>query len=125
LTVSEQTTFYAITHALMHTTLTDSTGAPLGLAIDRVAGVERIAGQYAGHGGDEQFRVYVNLKPDTRDVLGKSREFFSDHENTVYHIGFPHSYRQGGKEPNMHFSIPEDGLRGDIDVDYRSSRSPQ
>jgi hypothetical protein len=125
LTVSEQTTFYAITHALMHTTLTDSTGAPLGPAIDRLLSVERIAGQYAGHGGDEQFRVYVNLKPDTRDVLGKSREFFSDHENTVYHIGFPHSYRQVGKEPNMQFSISEDGLRADIDVDYRSSRSPR
>ena len=30
LTVSEQTTFYGVTHALLHTSLTDSGGAPLG-----------------------------------------------------------------------------------------------
>jgi len=125
LTVSEQTTFYAITHALSHTSLTDASGASLGPAIDRVVSVDRIAGQYAGKGGDEEFRLYVTLKPDTTDVLGKSREFFRDHENTVYHLGYPHSFRQVGKEPNMQFSLSDDGLRADIDVDYRSSRSPQ
>ena len=31
LTVSEQTTFYAVTHALLHTSLTDSSGAALGV----------------------------------------------------------------------------------------------
>jgi hypothetical protein len=125
LTVSEQTTFYGVTHALLHSSLTDRNGAPLGAAIDRVAAVERIAGQYEGKGGDEQFRIYVKLKPDTRDMLENSREFFRDHENTVYHIGYPHSYRQAGKEPNMQISMSEDGLKADIDVDYRSSRSPQ
>ena len=78
-----------------------------------------------GTGGDEQFRVYVRLKPDTREMLEKSREFFRDHENTVYHVGYPHSYRQAGKEPNIQISMSEDGLRADIDVDYRSSGSPQ
>jgi hypothetical protein len=125
LSVSEQTTFYGITHALMHSDLTDANGAPLGKAIDRLVGVERIAGQYAGKGGDEQFRLYVTLNPGTRQVLEKSREFFLDHENSVYHIGFPYSFRQAGKEPNIQFSMSEDGLRADIDVDYRSSRSPQ
>jgi hypothetical protein len=125
LTVSEQTTFYAITHALLHTSLSDSSGAALGLAIDQVAAVNRIAGQYDGLGGDQQFRIFVTLKPGTRELLDKSREFFRDHENTVYHIGFPHSYRQAGKEPNMQMSVSDDGLRADIDVDYRSSRSPQ
>ena len=86
--------------------------------------MDRIAGQYAGKGGDEQFRIYVRLKPGARETLEKSREFFRDHENTVYHIGYPHSFRQSGKEPNMQFSLSEDGLRADIDVDYRSSRSP-
>ena len=57
-------------------------------------------------------------------MLEKSREFFRDHENTVYHVGYPHSYRQVGKEPNMQISMSEDGLRADIDVDYRSSESP-
>jgi len=125
LTISEQTTFYGITHALMHSSLTDAQGASLGTALDRVAGIERIAGQYAGRGGDEQFRLYVNLKPDTRDVLSKSKEFFRDHENTVYHVGYPHSFRQIGKEPNIQVSLAEDGLSADIDVDYRASKTPQ
>jgi len=125
LTVSEQTTFYGVTHALLHTSLTDSNGADLGVAIDRVDAVNRIAGQYDGLGGDQQFRIFATLKPGTRELLDKSREFYRDHENTVYHVGFPHSYRQAGKEPNMQMSVSEDGLRADIDVDYRSSRSPQ
>ena len=128
LTVSEQTTFYGITHALLHTSLTDANGAALGVAIDRVETVNRIAGQYDGLGGDQQFRIFVTLKPGTRELLDKSREFFRDHENTVYHVGFPHSYRQAGKEPNMQMSVSEDGLRADIDVDTaragpQSSRS--
>ena len=125
LTVSEQTTFYAVTHAMLHSALTDAHGASQGLAIDRVVAVDRIAGQYAGKGGDEQFRLYVRLKPDTRALLETSREYFRDHDNTVYHIGYPLSFRQAGKEPNMQISMSEDGLKGDIDVDYRSSRSPQ
>jgi hypothetical protein len=125
LTVSEQTTFYGVTHALLHSPITDAKGASQGLAIDRVVAVDRIAGQYAGKGGDEQFRLYVRLKPDTRAVLETSREFFRDHENTVYHIGYPESFRQAGKEPNMQFSMSADGLKADIDVDYRSSKSPQ
>jgi len=125
LTVSEQTTFYGVTHALLHTSLTDSGGAPMGLVIDRVEAVNRIAGQYEGMGGDQQFRIYVTLKPGTRELLDKSREFFVDKENTVYHIGFPHSYRQAGKEPNMQMSLSADGMRADIDVDYRSSKTPQ
>jgi len=124
LTVSEQTTFYGVTHALLHTSLTDSNGADLGLAIDRIESVNRIAGQYEGLGGDQQFRVYVALKPGSRELLEKSREFFIDKENTVYHIGFPHSYRQAGKEPNMQMSLSADGMRADIDVDYRSSKTP-
>jgi hypothetical protein len=125
LTISEQTTFYGVTHALMNSRLTDAQGASLGTALDHVESIVRIAGQYAGRGGDEQFRLYVTLKPDARDVLGKSREFFRDHENTVYHVGYPHSYRQVGKEPNVQVSMSEDGLRADIDVDYRASKTPQ
>jgi hypothetical protein len=125
LTISEQTTFYGITHALLNSTLTDAQGAPLGTALDRVGSIERIAGQYTGRAGDEQFRLYVNLKPNAREVLEKSKEFFKDHENTVYHVGYPHSYRQIGKEPNIQISMAEDGLSADIDVDYRASKTPQ
>ena len=125
LSLSEQTTFDAVTHALRQSQLTDATGNTLGSAIDLLEGIDRIAGQYAGRSGDLQFRLYVRLKPEARDVLEKSREFFRYHENTVYHVGFPHSYRQTGKEPNMQFSLSEDGRRADIDVDYRSSRPPK
>jgi hypothetical protein len=124
LTVSEQTTFYGITHAALRSQLTDANRTSLGAPIDLIEGVDRIAGQYGGKGGDQQFRLYVRLKPGARETLEKSQEFFRDHENTVYHIGYPHSFRQNGKEPNMQFSLSEDGLRADIDVDYRSSKSP-
>ena len=58
-------------------------------------------------------------------MLEKSREFFRDHENTVYHAGYPHSYRQAGKEPNIQISMSEDGLSADIDVDYRRASHPK
>ena len=74
--------------------------------------------------GDEQFRVFCRLKPGTREIIEKSREFKFGEENTVYHVGYPYSYRQAGKVPNIQFSISEDGLRADIDVDYRSSKIP-
>ena len=40
-------------------------------------------------------------------------------------MGYPMSFRQEGKVPNMQISVSEDGLKADIDVDYRSSKSPQ
>ena len=51
LTISEQTTFYGVTHALMNSRLTDAQGASLGTGLDRVESIERIAGQYAGAQG--------------------------------------------------------------------------
>jgi hypothetical protein len=125
LTISERTTYYAVTHALIRSELTDQRGASLGRAFDLVDSVKRIAGQYYGRGGDEQFRLYVNLKPGTRETLDKSQQFYFGHENTVYHAGYPRSYRQDGREPTIQFSISEDGTQADIDVDYRSSKSPQ
>jgi len=124
LTISERTTFEGVTHALSQSELTDENGKSLGIALDLLTGIDRIAGQYYGRQGDEQFRLYVNLREDTRDILEKSQEFHFGHENTVYHMGYPHSYRQGGKYPNMQFSTSDDGLRADIDVDYRSSKPP-
>ena len=104
--------------------MTDANGKSLGTALDLVVGIERVAGQYYGRQGDEQFRVYCQLKPGAREILEKSREFKFTEENIVYHVGYPYSYRQEGKVPNMQFSISEDGLRADIDVDYRSSKVP-
>jgi hypothetical protein len=125
LTISERTTYEAVTHALLHSELTDAQGKSLGKAFDRIDSLERIAGQYYGRSGDQQFRLYVRLKPDTVEILEKSQQFRRDHENTVYHPGFPHSFRQNGKEPTLQFSISEDGSQADVDVDYRSSKSPQ
>jgi hypothetical protein len=125
LTISERTTYDAVTHALMNSKLTDEQGNSLGTALDLVKSLERIAGQYYGRGGDEQFRLYVNLEPGAGETLEKSQEFFRDHLNTVYHVGYPHSFRQTGKEPTIQFSIAEDNKKADIDVDYRSSKSPQ
>jgi len=124
MTVSERTTFDAVTHALMHSPLTDEHGNSLGHAIDLVAGVERIAGQYYGRSGDQQFRLYVFLKEGARSTLEKAQEFHLGHLNTVYHVGYPYSFRQGGKLPSIQFSISEDKKRADIDVDYRSSKMP-
>ena len=84
-----------------------------------------MAGHDYGRSGDRQFRVFVVLKPEAIDTLERSVEFFYGHENTVYHAGYPRSFRQVGKEPNMQISVSEDGLKADIDVDYRSSKMPQ
>ncbi len=98
---------------------------PGGASAGDVSGVERVAGQYYGRGGDQQFRLYVLVGPDTREILEKSQEFFRSHENTVYHVGYPTSYRQVGNVPNIQFSVSEDGTKADIDVDYRTSKMPQ
>jgi hypothetical protein len=123
--ISERTTYDAITHALLNSRLTDEQGTSLGRAFDLVATIERVAGQYYGRSGDQQFRLYVTLTPDAFEVLTRSVEFFPGKENTVYHVGYPNDFRQVGKVPNMQFSVSEDGLKADIDVDYRSSRLPQ
>ncbi len=125
LTISERTTYDAVTHALMSSPLTDEAGSSVGTAFDLVESLERIAGQYYGRGGDQQFRLYVNLAPGAKETLEKSQEFQLGHLNTVYHVGYPYSFRQAGKEPTIQFSISEDGTKADIDVDYRSSKSPQ
>jgi hypothetical protein len=124
LSPSEQTTFDAITHALLRTSLTDANGQSLGRALDLVADLERIAGEQAGRSGDQQFRIFVTLKPDARDIVERSREILGGGANTVYHANYPYSYRLPGI-PSVQFSIAEDGVHADIDVDYRSSKAPQ
>ena len=124
LSLSEQTTFDAITHALLRSTLTDENRQPLGRALDLVAGLDRIAGEQGGRSGDQQFRIYVTLQPNAGDMLDRSREFVRSEENTVYHAGYPSSYRLGSGAPSVQFSVAADGLSADIDVDYRASRAP-
>jgi hypothetical protein len=121
--LSTRTTFEAVTHALMTTTLTDKSGKPMGTALDLVEAIEAINGKVPRARGDLQFRMYVVLKPEALEKLKGSQEFFRDHDNTVYHRGYPMSYRQDGT-PSIQFSMSKDGQHADIDVDYRSSSIP-
>ena len=100
-------------------------GATLGSALDLVTGIDRISGHQHGRQGDEQFRLYVRLRPGARETLEKSRQFTRSRENTIYHIGFPVDYRQGGRMPTLQISMSEDEASADIDVDYRSSNMPE
>src|SRR5262249_11867625 len=83
----------------------------LGTALALVGSLDRIAGQYSGRMGDEQFRLFVELQPDAVDVLARSQEFFRDRDNTVFHVGFPQNFRQVGRVPNLQVSVSEDGQR--------------
>ena len=123
LSLSTRTTFEAVTHALMTTSLTDKTGKPMGNALDLVQAIEAINGKVPQARGDLQFRMYALLKLDALQKLKDSSEFFRDHDNTVYHHGYPLSYRQDGL-PSIQVSMAKDGRHADIDVDYRSSRFP-
>ncbi len=124
LSLSTRTTFEAASHALLTTSLTDKNGQPLGNALDVVQAIETINGKVPQARGDLQFRMYVMLKPDAVQTLKNSREFFRDHDNTVYHHGYPLNYRQGGTAPTIQISIAKDGRHADIDVDYRSAKFP-
>jgi hypothetical protein len=124
-TISARTTFDSVTHALLNSKLTDASGNDLGTAFALVARLDRIAGQYSGRMGDEQFRLFVELQPEAVDILERSLEFFRDRDNTVFHVGYPLSFRQAGRVPNIQFSVSEDGRRADIDIDYRSSGIPR
>lgn len=125
LRLSEKTTFEAVTHALSRSELTDEDGNSMGTALDLIERLERISGTFAGGASDEQFRLYIRLKPDAREKLSKAQEFFRDKDNTVYHVGYPISYRQKGKPPTIQVSMDEEGIQADMDVDYRSSKAPQ
>lgn len=128
--LSTRTTFDAVTHALSKTPLTSADGAPIKLndvnltALDLIARVDAVAGSVPDAGGDKQFRMYVQLRPDARQILERSREFSRQVDNTVFHKGYPICFRGTGGTPSIQFSLAPDGLRGDIDVDYRSSEFP-
>ena len=125
LALSTKTTFNAVTHALSVTALTDTAGRSMNLtALDLIAKVDAVAGNIAGQSGDRQFRMYVQLRPDTQQILEQSREFSRQVDNTVYHKGYPICFRGSGGTPSIQFSLARDGMHGDIDVDYRSSAIP-
>lgn len=122
-TLSAKTTFEAVTHALMTTALTDRFGASLGDVLALVERVESVHGEKPGAPGDRQFRMYVQLTANALGVLARSREFRRGADNSVYHKGYPVSYRGEGA-PSIQLSIGLDGRQADVDVDYRSSSFP-
>ena len=124
LPMSVKTTYQAVTNALLTTELTNEAGESLGTAIDLVQHIETVRGKVKKAGGDQQFRMYCQLKEGTREILEESQEFKRGHDNTVYHKGYPLNYRQQGGVPAMQISMSLDGKRADIDVDYRSSKFP-
>lgn len=124
LPISTRTTFEAVTHALLTTSLTDNSGECLGKALELVSAIETVSGKVPKVRGDLQFRIYVLLVPTAVETLAHSREFYRDRDNTVFHKGYPMNYRQDGGVPSIQISISKDGRHADIDVDYRSSRFP-
>ena len=121
--LSTRTTFEAVSHALEKTVLTDKNGTRMGRAIDLVESLETIRGHIPDVRGDLQFRIYVTLKPQAIRLLKESVQFKRGHDNTVYHHGYPYSYRLDGT-PSAQFSIARDFRKADIDVDYRSTTFP-
>lgn len=120
-----QTTFEAATHSLLRTTLTDAEGRDLGDGLSLIARITRVAGQEPGVRGDQQFRLYVDLRPDAVERIRASREFYRDKDNTVFHKGYPINYRLGGRFPSIQVSITPEHTQADIDIDYLSSHIPQ
>jgi hypothetical protein len=121
--ISSRTTFEAVTHALIHTAMTDQAGKPLGSAMELVDSLEAVRGEVIEERGDLQFRMYAKLKPGARGILESCREF-EPGENKTYHKGYPLSYRQAGGVPSIQVSVSKDGTRADVDVDYRSAKFP-
>ena len=106
--------YQAVTYALLTTELTDQQGNSLGNTLELVLHVETVKGKVKGAGGDQQFRMYCQLKPGARELLERSQEFKRGHDNTVYHQGYPLTYRQQGRAPSMQISLPKDEKRADV-----------
>ena len=124
LRLSTKTTFDAVTHALLTTTLTDASGQKFGDGLALIERVDTVKGEVSGTRSDRQFRMYVRLTPNAREMLERSREFKRGIDNTVYHRGYPINYREQGGTPSIQVSIAMDGRLADVDVDYRSSSFP-
>jgi len=125
LSLSTRTTFNAVTHALVSTQLTSAAGAKLGSAIQIVDKLDTVRGEVLGARGDEQFRIYVQLKPAALDLLDQTQEFHRTEDNAVYHKGYPICYRSKPSAPSIQVSASRDKTRADVDVDYKSSGFPK
>src|SRR4029453_18328861 len=121
---STKTTFDAVTHALMTTPLTACWGQKFSDGLALIERVDTVKGEVSGASGDHQFRMYVRLMPNAREMLERSQEFKRGIDNAVYHKGYLLNYREQSGAPSIQVSIALDGHQADIDVDYRSSTFP-
>jgi len=69
--------------------------------------VDTVRGEVPGDRGNDQFRIYVQLKPGALAALEKSRQFRRIDDNTVDHEGYPLCYRgkravASGWRPSFH-----------------------
>ena len=124
LSLSTKTTFDAVTHALMTTPMTDASGQKFGDGLALIERVDSVKGEVSGTSSDHQFRMYVRLTPNARQMLDRSREFKRGIDNAIYHKGYPVNYREQRGVPSIQFSIALDGRQADVDVDYRSPTFP-
>ena len=124
LSLSTKTTFDAVTHALMTTPLTDASGQKFGDGLVLIERVDSVKGEVSGASSDRQYRMYVRLTSNAREMLNRSREFRRGIDNTVYHKGYPINYREQRGTPSIQVSIAMDGRLADVDVDYRSASFP-
>jgi len=124
LSLSTKTTFEAVTHALMTTPLTDASGQKFADGLVLIERVDSVKGEVSGTPSDRQFRMYVRLTSNAREMLNRSREFKRGIDNTVYHKGYPTNYRERGGTPSIQLSIAQDDRLADVDVDYRSPSFP-
>ena len=124
LSLSTKTTFDAVTHALMTTPLTDASDQKFGDGLTLIERLDTVKGEVSGTSSDRQFRLYVRLTPNAREMLDRSREFKRGIDNTVYHKGYPINYREQDGTPSIQVSIALDGRLADVDVDYRASTFP-
>jgi hypothetical protein len=124
LPLSVRTTYSAVTHALLKTKLTDAAGKSLASSgIEVIEKVDTVAGEILGAGGDQQYRIYVEVKPGAMELLTQSTEFTRRRDNGVFHEGYPICFRSPGV-PSIQVSLSRDASRANIDVDYRSSKFP-
>ena len=105
LSLSTKTTFDAVTHALMTTPLTDASGQKFGDGLALIERVDTVKGEVSGASSDRQFRMYVRLTANAREMLERSREFKRGVDNAVYHKGYPLNYREQRGTPSIQVSI--------------------
>ena len=96
ISLSTKTTFEAVTHALMTTSLTDPSGTSLGDALALVEQVESVRGEVAGAAGDRQLRIYVSSRrAPSRRFRGRSSPARRGQHGLSQ--GFPIDFRGSGR----------------------------